>query len=555
MKRTIILLFTLVLTAALWAQTDCPVVEHNGREYYQYTIQKGDGLYAIGKRFNVTQAELFQANPGLKESIREGDKLLIPIKQKRRTRTAEAQYHVVTDRQTPYSIARMYNIPLDTLIRYNPSIRSGIIKTGDSLVVAYGHTIVPDADRLSRASADTVVEIPETIVVKARETLYSISRTYNIPIHDLIDLNPEVENGLKKGQTIRLKASAPKSQAVTAEAETKGETKGEAVKPATAAGHPLRIAYILPFTNDQKVEQTFVEFYRGSLLALDRARASLRRDIEVWAWNTHGQRAVLDSILALDALKQADVVIGPGFTHELDQVLAYCKRHNKKVIVPFSSKIDKAWYNDNLYQFNPPQELWWRRAIRQEINRHPAQKYIIAYPGVNQQGRTFASETMAILRDMKLRFVQVDITAENADSLLRVHAQEKCVMLLANSSGPEVRPIVQRIVDFRPDDLTLWGFGRWGATAKLYNPTFICSLFHDRADQAYEDLYLEHFKHRAPKTPDVRFDLLGYDITTFAVDPDGRYLQSDLNFVKQEGRWLNQTAYLLYWNGSNFYTE
>lgn len=552
MKRTVILLITICLTAMLAAQTEYPVVEHNGREYYQYTIQKGDGLYAIGKRFKVTQAELFDANPGLKESIREGDKLLIPIKGQRKKREAEAQYHVVAERQTPYSIARMYNLPLDTLIRYNPAIRSGIIKAGDSLVVAYGHTIVPQEDELRRAPAEEKVEIPETIVVKERETLYSISRTYNIAIHDLIDLNPDVENGLKKGQTLRLKpgAALPETTADKPAADRPADTKADS--------RALKIAYILPFTNDRGIETNFVEFYRGSLLALDRAREDnvIKHDVEVWAWNTHGSRPVLDSILALDELAHVDLIIGPGFTHELDPVLAYAKRHNKKIIVPFSSKVEKSWFYDNLYQFNPPQEQWWNTAIRREINEHRADKYIIAYTSTtNQTGRAYASKTMAILRELKLPFVQVDITEANTDSLLRAHATGSTVMLLANNSGSDVRPIIERIAEYRPDDLTLWGFGRWGSVARLYNPTFYCSLFLDRSDEQYENNYRKFYKHSPAGSAEVRYDLLGYDITTYAINPAGTYLQSDVNFVKTEGRWLNSRIYRVRWNGTSLYNE
>lgn len=556
MRRILLFLFAIFMTLAVYAEFNYPVVQKNGRDYYQYTIQRGDGLYAIGKKFGVSQADLYSANPGLTEMIREGDKLLIPIKRQRTRSNTPQTIHVVEEKQTPYSIAKIYNVPLDTLIRYNPSIRNGIIHTGDTLIISYEKTIERGKDNLKR-SDNNVVEIPETIIVKERETLYSISKTYNVPMSTLFELNPSVEDGLKKDQVLRLKKP---SQPV---AENKQQDSSPVTAPVVARHqdvqadpNALKIAFILPFSNGKTTESSFIEFYRGSLIALDQARTAnaLDRDVEIWAWDTHGKRETLDSILALDDLRKVDVIIGPGFTVELEPVIRYAKTHGKKIIVPFSSHIDKSLFFDKLYQFNPSQDYWWNIAIRRELNSNPSDKYIIAHCGDSQKGMDFSNKLMSILREQKKKFAQVDITAQNADSLIRTHLDGKTVLLLADNSGVNVRPIIDVISEKYYNNLTLWGFGKWGASARRFAPTMYGSLFYDQADEAYENKYLAFFKHKAVRS-DVRFDLLGYDITTFVINKNGKFLQSNMNFVKIEGRWLNTRIYRVTWNGHTLSAE
>ena len=51
-----------------------------------------------------------------------------------------------------------------------------------------------------------------THVVQRKETLYAISKKYNIAIHDLIALNPELKDGLKAGSTIIIQGKPNTSQ-------------------------------------------------------------------------------------------------------------------------------------------------------------------------------------------------------------------------------------------------------------------------------------------------------------------------------------------------------
>ncbi len=554
MKRFLLTIVLALTAITLMAQFDYPVVERNGRQYYEYRIQKGDGLYAIGKKFGVTQAALFEANPGLKENIREGDKLYIPIKTARERRKNPQTIHVVENGETPYIIAKRYNITLDSLLRNNVQIRNGLIHPGDTLVISYEKELLP-APAEVRQKQETHHDIPDIITVKARETLYSISKQYSIAIHDIIDLNPGIEiTGLKAGMQLRLRkeVALPAAQESATPAVKKEEPapagnpqSGDAA--ATVNPNSFKIAYILPLTGSKGVQRMFIEFYRGSLIALERLKNEKRisNDVEVWCWDTRGERAVLDSILRLDELKQCKVVIGPGFSSELEPVLTWCKANNKKVIVPFSSKIDRSLHFANLYQFNPAQEWWWERSFNFELQEQKGQThYIIGRCGNDERGNAYANTIEKIMRQKNITFTDIEVNPYNIDSILRAEARSATVLLLANSNGTEVRPIIEKVADAHLWNVTVWGFGKWGhTTLQSYDKIIYGSLFYDRSDETYDTLYRQLYKMQAVDAS-IRYDLLGYDITMFALGKK-LFMQSEFDFEMIDGRWLNTNIYKL----------
>jgi len=558
MKR---LLFTFVLalvTIMVVAQENYPVVERNGRKYYEYRIQRGDGLYAIGKKFGVTQAALFEANPGLTENIREGDPLYIPIKNTREKRKDAQTVHVVESGETPYVIAKRYNMPLDTLLRYNTQIRNGLIHVGDTLIISYEKALTATPVEVKHVEETSAG--PDYITVKPRETLYSISKEYNIAIHDILDLNPGLENtGLKAGMQLWLRKQAPAAAPAAApevkQEEAKPETKQQpkdTVAPAPvavkkASPNSFKIAYILPLTNSKGADRTFIEFYRGSLVALERLKSEGRisNDVEVWCWDTRSERSVLDSILRLDELKQVKVVIGPGLSSELGPVLTWCKANNKKVIVPFSSKIERSQHFANLYQFNPAQEWWWDRSFRFELESQKERiHYIIGRCGTDSRGNSYANTIEKIMREKNITFTDVNVNAANIDSILKAEARSTTVLLLANSNGTEVRPIIDKVAEAHLWNVTIWGFSKWGQTTlKSYDKIAYGSLFFDRSDEKYNTIYRQLYKVQAVGSH-IRFDLLGYDLTMYALGKN-LFLQSEVNFEMIDGRWLNTNIYKL----------
>jgi ABC-type branched-subunit amino acid transport system substrate-binding protein len=127
-----------------WAQ-DYPKTTIDGKEFYQYTPEKGKGFYDINRKFGITQEEVEEYNPYLKEKGIQANKIiLIPVK-KTESKPAVAVKTVVTQqvnfvehtiekKETVYSISQEYGVAQDSIYKYNPDSRTKIRK-GDVLKI------------------------------------------------------------------------------------------------------------------------------------------------------------------------------------------------------------------------------------------------------------------------------------------------------------------------------------------------------------------------------------------------------------------------------------
>ena len=62
-----------------------PLDTIDGKIYYRYTVERSIGLYRVSKKFGVTQEDILEANPHLRNGLRFDDIIHIPIKQSEQT--------------------------------------------------------------------------------------------------------------------------------------------------------------------------------------------------------------------------------------------------------------------------------------------------------------------------------------------------------------------------------------------------------------------------------------------------------------------------------------
>lgn len=106
--------------------------------------------------------------------------------------------HVVKPGQTLYSIAKAYNVSEKEILIENP---------GSSADLIIGQVLKIPFDPASAFSVDTgkQVEEPERHILKEGETLYAVSRKYDVSIEEILRLNPDLDiNDLPVGQVIIL---------------------------------------------------------------------------------------------------------------------------------------------------------------------------------------------------------------------------------------------------------------------------------------------------------------------------------------------------------------
>lgn len=91
-----------------------------------YVVEKGDTLYSIAKKFDISVNKLKEYNNLSNNLLNVGQKILIPIE--------DDTTYVVKSGDTLYKIAREFNISVDELKRLN-NLSSNILSIGQILIV------------------------------------------------------------------------------------------------------------------------------------------------------------------------------------------------------------------------------------------------------------------------------------------------------------------------------------------------------------------------------------------------------------------------------------
>ena len=107
--------------------------------------------------------------------------------------------HIVQTGNSLWGIHTLYNVPVDDIIATNPGVENGI-KDGQKLLIPVVGNLTSDKSKPGIKS-----EVKHT--VQAQETLYGISKKYNVTIEQIINANPSAQNGVKKGQELIIPVS------------------------------------------------------------------------------------------------------------------------------------------------------------------------------------------------------------------------------------------------------------------------------------------------------------------------------------------------------------
>jgi LysM repeat protein len=198
-----------------------PVLQYPGGEFRinetkVIYAEKGTSFLSIAQQYRVPLSRLFEFND-MKETEALVKSQLIFLQRKRKSGTNE--FHPVKTGETLYDIAQEEAIRIESLLEYNQleiNMRPAI---GQQL---YLRSKAPGRPVLARdeiVSAPIAKNNPEIITpvqsqntrrdvvsytVRPKETIYSISKKYNVTIDDLVQWNRLRSRNLKTGQKLKI---------------------------------------------------------------------------------------------------------------------------------------------------------------------------------------------------------------------------------------------------------------------------------------------------------------------------------------------------------------
>lgn len=225
-----------------------PVVEktttiesYNGVEYYLHQVAPGHTLYSISRVYAIPIADLVKINPGLSTDLKPGQVIKIPLDPlaapelntiKPITFDSTRYFsHRVLKGETLYGLSKKYNTTIKDIYECNDGLPGGL-KAGAVVLLPKAQQQPEKTEIISLPSTAVVTEpekkddkavvlpvptkpvvletTPDTLTylsheVARKETLYGISRRYDISMDEIIKANPELkENKLRRGDVLRI---------------------------------------------------------------------------------------------------------------------------------------------------------------------------------------------------------------------------------------------------------------------------------------------------------------------------------------------------------------
>ncbi len=350
----------------------------NGKVYYIHTVQKGQTLYSICKAYGVTQEEVIRENPQIDPvSLKEGLAIRIPESKPKEAAVypenrEDFHAHTVKRGQTVYSLSRKYRVTEEVIYHYNPWAREGI--RADQTIWIPRKKEMLDISEEARAN-----DLFFYYTVKEKDTLYSIAKLYGVEIPDIINANPELREGLKAGQVLKI----PKIKAPEPDLAAIADTLQDLALPCQPLDQQavFNVALMLPFFAEFNMEEvtlptdtmaeegtyvpavrqqglrgrSFAEFYEGFLLALDSLKDA-GFSVNLHVKDTERDTVKIKKIVRELSILQPDLIIGPVYSEDVNITGRFARYQEINLVSPLSTRHYLVAGNTNILQVIPSRQ-------------------------------------------------------------------------------------------------------------------------------------------------------------------------------------------------------
>lgn len=204
-------LFMLMLLHPVFAQAQ---TEHK--------VVKGESIYSIAKKYGITENDIYELNPTTKGGLLQLKTILLISKKNTKKKTVD--FHVVNGGDTFFSISKKYGISISDLRKFNPSVSERNLKLGEKIYLKKQKNSNPQFDSEQVIVLDDLEEESDdsgevTHVITKGETLFSISKKYQLSVSQIEQLNPRLSDKLKIGYKLIIKKGSSSTTNVLANSD------------------------------------------------------------------------------------------------------------------------------------------------------------------------------------------------------------------------------------------------------------------------------------------------------------------------------------------------
>jgi len=376
--------------------------------------------------------------------------------------------------------------------------------------------------------------------VKSRETIYSICKRFDVTEAEILSMNPFIVDGLKNGQTlmipVKTSSDSTKEEITTKDKEilqTMVSAKKKSKKTINALADAPRITIILPFatTKSSGVNERFIEFYEGFLMAVDSLK-SLGFSFEVQVLDSGEGTDEVKQAISTGKLKETDYCIGGANPEQIALLSEWAMKNRKILILPFSSRIPELENNHYLFQTNTPHSHMYDVLAEYYVNQIKTTNIVFLNGSTNEVDpeTAFIPQIKSALIEKNIPFKIVDDDEELQNLFTAMENDVENTIFTAPLSINQTHGLVTRMVanmKTSPDKkITLMGYPEWQAMNKNYQKrlyelnTYIFSNFYaDSQQNNVRDFQINFNRIFGKNILNIypKYGMMGYDIATYFI--------------------------------------
>jgi LysM repeat protein len=561
--------------------------------YYVHIIKPGQTLYSISRAYNVPQKEILLENPNAYIGIQAGQALKIPFVPESLSQVfmpggeedGDFIYHTIETGQTLFFLSRAYDVEIEEIIRFNPGVDE---------VLSIGQVVrIPSRKAyVLREGFPTEDDSYFYHKVEQGETLYSLSRKYEVPVRTIVRENDRLMWGLKFGEFIRIPkhpsdepedfvVSEVPLDAIAAEPLPSDVFDLEGAIDAECRffnyrefNRPFNVALMLPLHIDRnfpagvsdnitqddagnggatdawlyRETEPFLMFYEGALLAVDSlVRAGLSVNLTIYDTQRDSDR--VREIIGSPGFRDVDLIIGPVYPENLRIVSDWAHKNRINIVSPLTSRSEFLAGNPWLFQITPSTRVELEQASV-FISNFPSSNFVLIHNNDPFERNLAEAFKNNIFRHFSyssefnnLVFKEIQYTNPAVNIRQSLVAGEKNIVIVPSSNQAFVSDILMRLnVLSRDFDITIFGLNDWQQFANLeveylHNMElhFASPFFIDFGNKNVRN-FVRRFRENY-KTDPSPYGFMGYDIMFYflqAMKNYGRDFHECLPIIRTE---------------------
>ena len=397
-------------------------------------------------------------------------------------------------------------------------------------------------------------------VVQKGETLYRISKNYNVSIEDIVAANPGLTaDGLKVGDTLTLPAAA------STEVVTKSVKTGDGT---------ARAALVLPISASGIEGGRSLEFYRGFIMAAQKVQSE-GNEVSIFGYDEKSDATSMLSIL--DKLKENKVnaFVGPVYPKHFAEMADFARTNRVQMVVPFYSKAEQVNTNPYVALVNAPEKFENELVVDLFLKTFKDCNVAIMHVGsANKQGFTQYLRKRLLAAGTAVTEFSYDSPIEQMRAAC--NAKKTTVIVADAGDADALSKTIAKMEGFKKYyteyPTKLFGYPEWLENADKYadalyaNDSFLYTdAFYNPNDQQtknFEAKYKETFNTEPDKSVHPCMALLGYDTglhmlrgiaqngSNFNTQATGTgQLQSEVRFerIEQDGGLINNSLFFIHY--------